>query len=109
GVDEAERLELVALVDVGDAGAGQLEQRLRERDPLPEGGEPAGERGDEVVLRAGELLDAALVRDVGREPARAPPARAERPLRVAVEPLAGERPGADERLPDEVRVVRVDA
>ena len=76
---------------------------------MPEDGEAAGERGDEVVLRARERLDATLVRDVGSEPARAPLALAERLLEVAVEPLAGERPGADERLPDEVRVVRVDA
>jgi hypothetical protein len=45
-VDEAEVPELVSLVDVGDPGAGELEQRLAECDPLAEFGEPFRERRD---------------------------------------------------------------
>jgi len=53
-VDERDELVLVALVDVGDAGGGQLQQLLAEDDGLGDRGEPRREGGDPLVVEKGD-------------------------------------------------------
>src|SRR5581483_4837564 len=110
-VDEAQALELVALVDVRDARAGQLQERLRERDPAPDRSQAPDERldGDVAVQAPGVLLDAALVVDVRIEPVGAALPLAQRLLDVRIEPVARQRPCPDDLLEDHVRVVRIDS
>src|SRR6185503_3296384 len=65
-VDEAERLKLVALVDVGDARRGELQEQLAERAAAPRLRDPRGERREVVEERPvveqrhGEALDPLL-------------------------------------------------
>ena len=107
GVDQRQAQQLVALVDVGDARHGQLEQELAER------GAVAGlrdlalerlERAQEVAVgeqRAREPLDRGLVRLVRLDPGRVHLGLAQRLLEVGLEPLDGDRPHAEQRLEDE--------
>ena len=89
GVHERQRPELVALVDVGHAGDGQLEQRLRQRDALAQLGrarddavEPVAER-PVVEQPDGERLHRRLVGEVGLDPVRRELALAQRLLEVS--------------------------
>ena len=110
-VDEAERLELVALVDVGHAGHRQLEQQLAQRrtptlhrDALGEGDEPIGRALDETPRVTARRR---LVGLVGLRPRRAQLGLAQRLLDVRLQALGLDRPGADERLQDQVGAVLV--
>src|SRR6266516_2954127 len=106
GVDERERLVLVALVDVRDARAGELEQRLVERDLAPALGNPRGELletvGEPLVHARYRLPDPPLVRLARLDPARVPLRLAQRLLHVRLDPAALDRPCSDERLPEQV-------
>src|SRR5205085_3178390 len=90
-VDEAEVRELVALVEVGHARAGELEQRLCEGDPLAELRDALDERLERPqkvgvpVQRAGEPLHRLLPADVRVEPVRVRLRLAKRLLEVSVE------------------------
>ncbi len=108
GVHQGQAEQLVALVDVGDARHGQLEQELAERgavaglrDLALEGLEVAqelavGEQGPR------EALDRRLVLDVGRDPRGVLLGLAHRLLEVGLEALGRDRPDAQQRLEDEV-------
>src|SRR5205814_8219429 len=98
---------LVVLVGVVHARTGELQQGLGERDPIPELREPRRELAAPVVQRPREPLHAPLVPDVGLEPARVALPLPQRLLEIRVEPLPLDRPGAGERLVDEVLVVAV--
>src|SRR3954447_15323801 len=108
GVDERERAQLVAVVDVGDPRHRQLEQELAERcalararDLLREGVEVRAERLV-VIERAAERLHRALVRLVGLDPVRRPLRLPQCLLHVGLEPVGLDRPGAHQGLEDEV-------
>ena len=101
--------QLVALVDVGHARHGQLEQRAgraRRRSPASAtsaaNGSKSPRNGSVVVERAAERLDAPLPVRVRLDPVRRALGLAQRLLHVGLEALGLDRPGADERLEDEV-------
>ena len=108
GVDERPERELVALVHVGDPGSGELEHELAERGALADRRHPARERlevGQERLVgvqRAAEASDRVLPIGVRSGPVGVPLGLAERLLHVRLDPLGTDRPGADERLKQEV-------
>ena len=113
GVDERERLQLVALVEVGHARHGELERGLAQPVQLADDREPLGERLERraerpvVVERPRVRRHARLVLRVRRHPARRALGLAHRLLQVPRQPLGLQRPGAGERLEDQVLLDRV--
>ena len=107
-VDQREAEQLVALVDVGHARDGQLEQQLAERGAVARRGDLALEGlevAQEVAVgeqRPREGLDGRLVRLVGRRPRTCAAWPRASPSRGSREPLLGDRPDAEQRLEDEV-------
>ena len=109
GVDEREGEQLVALVDVGHARDGQLEQQLAERGAVAGRGHARrrtarsrrGTAGARAAPRA-KRLTAASCASSGLDPVRRALGLAQRLLDVGLQPLAVDRPGADERLEEEV-------
>ncbi|HVD28628.1 MAG TPA: hypothetical protein VNC79_09030, partial [Mycobacteriales bacterium] len=113
GVDEGQVGELAALVDVRDAGHGQPQQLLGEHVGAPRRGQPVDERGDvgddnwlgEHLL--GEVAHCVVVLGVRLGPGGASLGLAGRLLEVGRQPAGVDRPGADQRLPQQVLGVRV--
>ena len=100
GIHQRQRPQLVALVDVGHARGGQLQQGLAERralalprHPLREGLQLVHEAAVRVE-RAAPVAHAALVVAVGVDPVRVQLRLAQRLLDVGLESLGLERPGA---------------
>ena len=113
GIDERQVDELVALVDVGHARHGELEQQLAERRALARRRDLGHERREGLEKRAvreqrhGEALHALLPGVVLVDPVRVALGLAQRLLDVAREPIGRDRPHADEGLEDEVALLAV--
>ena len=109
GIDERQERQLVPLVEIRHAGRGELQQRHPERRLLPAHRQPLGVRRKLLVVEQtdGPALRLGLPLAVGLEPARVHLRLAERLLEVQLEPGRLQRPGADERLQDQVRLVGV--
>ena len=113
-VDQGEPGKLAALVDVGHPRHRELDELGAERV----GQRVARDRGDELPDRArqlrvverpgGQAEHRRLVLGVRVRPRGAPIRLADRLRQVAGQPLAADRPRADEGLPDQVLGVRVD-
>ena len=111
GVDEAQVPQLGALVEVGDAGRRDLDQRLRQRVEGAEVGDARLERGEVVEeglrargieqrLREGD--DGLVVADIGIDPRRVRLGLVDRLQEVFAEPGEVDRPRAHQRLVDQV-------
>ena len=93
GVDQRQRFELVALVEVRDAGTRQLQEQLPQRDPPAERAETL----DVGEQRAAVLLDPPL-----RIQVRLEPARVRLPSRSAFSTYASRRSGSSGQAPTTV-------
>ncbi len=97
----------------GMPGDGQLEQRLRQRDPLAVAGDAFDERLERIQERlvgeegGDECLDGAFPLGVRVGPGGVRLRLAQRFLDVAGQSLGVERPGSDKRLIDQVFLVGV--
>src|SRR5262249_59163755 len=126
GIDQAELPELAAAIEIGDAGEGQLQRRLRQAVDGAAAGDAALEeigkslregvsRGD-LQRTVDEAGDGLLVSEIGIAPARALLPFAHGLLHEALHALSQslhrrgiggvelERPGTDEALVEEVFV-----
>ena len=108
-VDQREVPQLAALVDVGHAGSGELNQ-LGGQGVRPSGPTERVDRGDDrgvqlgiVVDRVHQRVQAFLESGVRVDPAGRHRGLPGGLLRVGVQPVPLDRPGTDRRLPDQVR------
>src|SRR5687767_6100319 len=108
-VDEAEALALIALVKVGNARYRQLEQRHRQRVAVADRRYPRDEVLEALRRTCDHLprclLHAPFVLLVRRDPPAVHLRLAHRLDEVRLDPLGLDRPGAHERLPEELVLV----